>query len=124
MKDISGECAWVPAGLTISDAVLASMFVMSLPDGIAVRYTEYQGGDPAVRTWMRRWFEDRLEKYRREKPDELAEPTGVISLSVQRIDPGEFSLLSAIVASKPAVPDHWPEVAYSELLATAIAFLS
>lgn len=108
MKDISGECARVPAELTISDAAIAAMFVMSLPDGIAVRFTEYRGSDPGVRAWMRRWFEDRRAKYERERPGALTEPIALISLSVQRAKPGGgYSLLEAIEATSESarIPD-------------------
>lgn len=124
MKDISGECAWVPGELTKSDAVVASVFVMSLPDGIAVRFTEYQRSDPGVRVWMRKWFEDRRDKYERVMPGELAEPTAMISLIVEQAKPGDqYALLMAHVTSYP-VPEDWPEVTYADLLARAIAFLT
>jgi hypothetical protein len=100
---------------------------MSLPDGIAVRFTEYQGQSPEIRGWMRRWFEDRRDKYEREKPGELAVPTALITLSVQRAKSGgEFSLVEAISATSEAtsIPDDWPDVPYAELVARAIAFLS
>ncbi|HEV8655381.1 MAG TPA: hypothetical protein VGR85_07720 [Candidatus Limnocylindria bacterium] len=127
MKDLSVGCAWVPSQLTISDAVVASIFVMSLPDGIAVRFTEYQGSSPGIRAWMRRWFEDRRDKYEREKRGELEEPIALISLSVQRAKPGgEYSLVESIAATSEAtsIPDDWPDLPRAELLARAIAFLS
>jgi hypothetical protein len=126
MKDLMGAgCAWAPADLVISDAAVASIFVMSLPDGIAVRFTEYKGGDPGVRVWMRKWFEDRRDKYqRRQKPGEAAEPTAMISLVVERATGGEYALVEARTSSFPAVPEGWPEVAQDELFTRAIALLS
>ena len=126
MKDISTGRAWVPTQLTISGAVVASILVMSLPDGIAVRFTEYQGQSPEIRKWMRRWFEDRRDKYAREKPGELAVPTAVITLSVQREAGGEYSLVEAISATSEATstPGDWPDVPYADLVTRAIAFLS
>lgn len=98
---------------------------MSLPGGIAVRFTEYQAGHAGARAWMRAWFEDRRDKYQRETPDELAEPTGMISLIVKRGEPAdEYALLEARVSSFPSVPEDWPEVAYADLLARAISFLN
>jgi hypothetical protein len=116
----------VPTQLTISGAVVASILVMSLPDGIAVRFTEYQGQSREIRAWMRRWFEDRRDKYAREKPGELAIPTAVITLSVQRRPGEEYSIVEAISATSEAtsIPDDWPDVPYAELVARAIAFLS
>jgi hypothetical protein len=125
VKDISPGCAWVPEDLTISDAAVASIFVMSLPEGIAVRFTEYQPSDLGVRAWMRRYFEDRRDKYQREMPGELEEPTGMISLIMKRSTPGDgYELVEGRVSSYPVVPEDWPEVAYAALLARAIAFLS
>ena len=125
MKDISVGSAWVPRNLTISESTLASIFVMSLPDGVAVRFTEYKRADTGVRAWMRRWFEKQREKYARSRPGELMEPTAMISLIVERAVPDEsYALVEARVSSEGAVPEDWPEVTYAELLARAIAFLS
>ena len=127
MKDISTGRAWVPSQLTISGAVVASILVMSLPDGIAVRFTEYQGQSLGVREWMRRWFEDRRAKYERENPGELVVPTALVTLSVQRAKSGgEYAIVEAISATSEAtsIPDDWPDVPYAELVARAVAFLS
>lgn len=123
LKDIRGEIAWAPSGLPTLDSIVASVFVMSLANGIAVRFTEYQRHDPAVAVWMRRWFEHRRDRYQRENPRELGEPTAMISLVVERAEPGgEYALAEARVASYPAVPEDWPEAPYGELLSRAVAF--
>ena len=125
MKDRSTGRAWVPSELTISGAVVASILVMSLPDGIAVRLMEYQSQAPGVREWMRRWFEDRRAKYE-EKPGELVVPTALVTLSVQREKSGgEYAIVAAISATSEAtsIPDEWPDVPYAQLVARAVAFL-
>jgi hypothetical protein len=44
---------------------------------------------------------------------------------VERAKSGdEYALVEGRVSSYPIVPEDWPEVAYAELFARAIAFLS
>jgi hypothetical protein len=123
LKDIDGACAWVPGDLRVSDTIVASLFVMSLPDGVAVRFTEYRGVAAGVRSWMRRWIQNRREKYQRDKPGELAVRAALFSLVVEQArSGGEYDLVEARVSSYPAVPEDWPELAHAELLARATAF--
>src|SRR5438445_232301 len=117
MEDVSRWGAWLPHDLKSSDTAVASIFVMSLPGGIAVRFTEYQRSDPGVRACMRRWFEERREKYEFEKQGELTAPTALISLIVQRDEGGDgYALVEARVSNYPGVPEYWPEVPHAELV--------
>jgi hypothetical protein len=74
---------------------------------------------------MRRWFEERRDKYELEKRGELAAPTALISLIVQRGEGGDgYALVEARVSNYPGVPEYLPEVPHAELLGRAITFLS
>src|SRR5258706_5591926 len=98
---------------------------MSLPDGLAVRFTEYQGHPKGARAWMRDWFVQRRAHYERADRGELNEPTAVISLAVRRAPRGDgFELEVATILNYPAAPEDWPEVPYGNLLDRAIGFLS
>ena len=122
MNDIRDGCLWIPADLPRDDSVLASVFVMSLPDGIAVRFTEYQGANPAARRWLLDWLEARRDDYRRRKV-ELDQPTGEMYLIAGADSGGKPTLFRFGSGNYPVVPEEWPEVALDRLFARAIEFL-
>lgn len=120
MDEIDGR-AWLPARLRTDDTTAGSLFVMSLPTGLAIRYTEYHSNVVGLREWMFDYFRRDRDEVRR---SELDEPTALIFVVARRDAKNHFQLQDAGISTFPAVPENWPEVPYRELLGRALQFLA
>lgn len=122
MKDIGADCAWVPPRLVIDEHAVAFLLVMSLPGGVAVRFTEYKE-NPDVRRWMREWFIARRDKLAKVQ-GELDWPIAFTGLVATAGHSGELKLGEATSGLQPHAPDDWPQVPHRSLIDRALQFLA
>jgi hypothetical protein len=117
---------WLPPHLPPATEVVGYLLVINLPEGPAVRLSDYSGNASALRQWLRHWLVHRAQGLATRQSPELDDEASFCCVAARLAaaeEPG-FALSVFTYGVFPSAPADWRATSLAALVQIGIASLS